>query len=341
MTRGKYHIAVGVPIIESGGTIYSTLERYRREMLLVDSARYETTFVIALNGERSAEFDRVKGEIERFAKAHPHPALNLIEIPVAGKNAALNAILSFCKQKNFDVLHFLDDDVSFEPGSLQKNIETLVKGKRESGAPLLAGSHFLALKQTFAELYAEKKSVIGALRAWFWVQIFSLPYQQKTKPPKFCSGASMAAFVKDLPEFPEEGIADDVFLSNYFVVINRARIEAGGFEPILKPADSKIYFRVATSLAEWLPQKRRTHIVTARASLYFDDQFEFVERYFAWPFSYLGAFRRQPAFRGCDWVKYRIYHALLNRLEREAQPYLDRGEHHDWATAHSTKRFAG
>lgn len=333
----QHNIAIGVPTISSGAYIYHSLERYLAECLFLDPAQYNFEIVVCLNGIPGTEFNSAQKEINRFISSHTEQNITLLINEAQGKNLALNNVLNYVRTKNITILHVLDDDVEIEPGSIFHNINALIKNRPSASGPLLSGSDFEARRLSLKQSIARQQGLYKGIIAWFLQQIFILPYSHIVPSPKFCSGQSFAAFVTDLPNFPKDGIADDAFISNYIAHINRDEIENNNINPIIKPEGSRIYFYVPGSLKEWTGSKLRNYVGITRASMFFEEDFDFLESYFAWPFSFLSAYRTTPKLNGLNAIKYSIYEMLLQKLEKQGQVFLDSGKNPDWATAKSTK----
>ncbi len=333
----KQKILIGVPTTRSSAYISKTLSHYLTEINHLRDEYPNLSLAICLNGVRDNEYEKTRNTIQLFIKEQDQMKIELLEHDQQSKNEAINIILNYAKKERCDILHLLDDDVQIKLGSISENLSALIAKTKEYECPVLVGSHYLAKSKRLLACQNKKHSLLKVLKEWLLYQIFSLPYRQPTAPPKMCSGQSMAAWVKDFPTLPSNDVADDAYFSNYFVAINRDRIRSQNVQPIVKPENSIIYFDVADNLKEWRAQRLRNMVLISKTAKLFDRDHDFIESFYAWPFSYMRRYRRKPDYKWQLRIIYRIYIWLLNSVEKQTKAFYQNDDTPEWGIAMSTK----
>lgn len=234
----KCKVIIGIPTIDSSSYIYNSLMNIKKEIELL-KIENDVELIICINGDYNNE--KIKKEINRF-----NDNICILETPVKGKNNALNHLIKKAKLLKGDIIHFLDDDVILSEGSLNKNIETLLKySEKYKTNEVLVGSNAIRIQETFFSKI--KEYGLKGIYRYFLYQIFSLPFRKVNENPKFCIGSSLGGFLSFYPEYPDDstGIADDGYIGNYYL-INSSLYNKEVF-PLIKLKDSIFYFKVSDS----------------------------------------------------------------------------------------------
>ncbi len=336
---------IGIPTIDSAAHIFASLQHARGEITRCLDA-YSVRWVICLNGQSRAPARR---EISRFLRALGAPqrgrevalSASLIELPRAGRNHALNALLAHARlHAARGIVHFLDDDVRLRAGSLRRNLDALVEHERRYRAPVLVGSVLRARRSTWSELRARHPSRARAAAVAAFQRVIAAPYRSRSEVPRFCEGFSFGAYVRYMPDYPpdETGITDDTYLSNYFAARGRDRLERDGVPPTLKPRDSIGFMELPHSYQEWRRQQVRIHAGIIRSFERFPQSRAFLERYFAWPYAFNPSSRspRRPSTLA-EAALDRAYLLLHQRNHLEARRLVDAGRQAPWGNAPSSK----
>jgi hypothetical protein len=153
----------------------------------------------------------------------------------------------------------------------------------------------------------------------------------------------MCFWAKDLPRLPpdETGIGDDVYLSNYYAVLGKEWFEKTRSWPVIKPAESIVYFEVTANYSEWEKQQTRTCIgVLSAYDNFFPGNSEFLEIFRQWAYTYnRNSLRREKPASFRQYFFYVIYIFLKMRIARKARRATHANVAVDWGTATSTKFF--
>lgn len=320
---GAWKCVVGVATTDSHERIYATLERLRDELLILPGFRAE--LVVAAHG--AASDARTASEVRRFAASYPDVALTLLPLAARGQNRAINALVEHARETGAELIHFFDDDVRLEPGSLELNLRALVATAQHRPRPILVGSHVLAVPHSLAHFRRLQPTLAAALQGWFWHHVFALPLRPDVERPRFCSSESLGMWVESVPELPpdETRVASAPFLSNYCAVACRQVYENAAFLPLVKPQRSIAYVEVPCSLATWREQQQEMCIGVVMADACFAEHAAFLAELFAWPFALRPSSVRPPRRLGLARRALRALHrGLLASLMAEAEAELER-----------------
>lgn len=340
----NFRAAVAIPTIDSARYIHASLERLKNEVAIA-ARELPVDIVVCVNGVSAT--DGTDPSVERvndFKEANPAITLHIIEVEESGKNNAINQLIVFAKVQQYDIIHFIDDDVDFNEGSILLNIRELIRHTALIGAPVCVGSHFLGVRHGFGYFYREASyRLVPTLKSWFAHNVFSVPFRADSDRPNFCSGASMCLWTKDVPQLPpdETGIADDVYLSNYYAVAGKEWYEKTLSWPVIKPAESIVFFEVTARFSEWQKQQLRTCLgVLSGYDPFFPGDREFLERFREWAYTYHRKSLRKD--KPSSWRArffYVVHMFLKRRVAAQARRRMQRHAPVAWGTATSTKLF--
>ncbi|MBR7833767.1 hypothetical protein KDL01_10855 [Actinospica durhamensis] len=270
-------VVVALPTTASGRYISRSLHRIAPELRAL-AAAHDVVLVACLNGPDPDGHHRssLTTALEELAAEAPGLGTHLLVRGPAGKNAALGELIGYARGIGAASFLVVDDDVLFEPGTLARNIDALVRADRERivvvGARILAPTRPLRAFRRDARLPS-------ALWAWWWQSVFRLPYEPASEFFLFTPGPCSALRVEDYPELPadDSGITDDAYI-NYWTV-------AQGGE-ILQPPGSVVYFNVACGYREWIGQQLRILAGVERTLALFPDHADRIREVFAWAYSH-------------------------------------------------------
>ena len=340
-----FRAAVAIPTIDSASYIHASLERLRKEIVIAARKR-PIDIIVCINGvTATGGSDPSVARVNDFKAENPAIPLYILEVEDRGKNNAINEIVAFAKAQQYDIIHLIDDDVGFKDGSILLNIEELIFHSAIVSSPVCVGSHFLAVRHDFRHFYRKKSHrLLPALKSWFAHNVFSVPFRAQSDRPNFCSGASMCFWTKDVPQLPldETGIADDVYLSNYYAVTGREWYEKTHTWPVIKPAESIVYFEVTAQFGEWQRQQLRTCLgVLSGYGPFFPENMPLLEKFREWAYTYHpNSLRKEKLSTLRAWFFSVIYRFLKRRVAGKARRAMCRHAPVDWGTAISTKLFA-
>lgn len=283
---------------------------------------HEVLIVPVLNGSTAADADALAQAI-----AIGRVPARVIEVAQAGKNNAINIGLRYAREAGAEIIHIVDDDQIYAPGTLSRNVATLLSMRDELGVRGLVGSRHLV-----------QSDPAQSLIAW----IASLAFEQGQEAPKFCIGGSMCAFAEDVPQLPpdELGVADDAYLCNSFFARYHALYKSTGFMPIVFPKGSEIRFRAAQQLGEYQRQQVRIRYGVLAAYSAFPEHADAMRRYFDWRFHCDDALRPPRGWlRNLrDALRWALFSFLRRRANRRAEDMLASGQVGvAWSVAVSSK----
>lgn len=321
-----HKVCIVVPTYSSGryfAASFRALLGAAREV----ATRFETLIVVVLNGSTPAD----EREVRRAVEASDVPS-RLIVTPEAGKNGAINRGLGACVEHGCDIVHVVDDDQRYAPGTLLINVLALLGMRERLNVDGLVGSRHIA--------------VLGR-GATPIERLASLAFEEWQEAPRFCIGGSMCTFVEAFPELPpdEKGIADDAFVCNTFYARFRDLYRTTGILPIVFPQGSKVYFNVALDLAEYERQQVRIRYGVLAGYRAFPELEQELRAYFTWKF-HCDRETHPPRSVLHDLVelgRWRAFRWLRDRANRKAEARLNAGVSGvPWSVAGSTKgRDAG
>ena len=333
------NITIGIPTINSGHYIYSSLIRVQREIMHGPSV-IVPRIVVCINGTR--DYGRTRSEIERFKKDAATIPVEVIEEEKQGKNCALNRIVSHARNEHqCDIIYFFDDDISPRDRSFEKNIITLINHEERHSLPVLVGSAMLGIERSPGHFIKLKDSFIKGGIAWFLHRVFILPYQSDAERPKFCEGLSLGTFIRYMPDYPDDetGITDDTFLSNYFACQGRETYFNKGIPPIIKPPGSEVFVEISSNFSEWRQQQVRIHAGIRRSFDHFSpEERVFLVEYFRWPYAFNRESRIWPQHLAKKKLGLYIFYLCLHAMNEWTAHYLvNNNKVPDWNTAASQK----
>lgn len=312
-----------------------TIGQMRKELQFFDK-NINIEIAVCLNGinSRAEIIQNLRGII--FRNNHLFNKVNFIFRNEAGKSGAINRLVEYARQKEFELIHFVDDDLEFAEGSMWENIKTL---KNSSAHLFVAGSHFQVKEKTLKEIYCSTKSYFSALKQWFCHNVFIAPFHKDAHKPYFISGQSWAARVSDIPELPVDTlITDDTYISNYFAVKGKKKYLVDNQHVLVKPAESIVYFKLPQSFREWKKQQIRIYAGVISAFEHFSEHRVFLEKYFSWAYAYN---KGSKVFYKEIRIKRDIFYQLFRMSQRymmySADRIIKKGKHVSWNTACSTK----
>ncbi len=335
-------LVVGIPTISSSDYIYQSLVRYKKEINMLP-AMFNTSVVICINGEDNN--NTIENEVSKFAVDQSNINVIILKRKEPGKNAALNLILEHARNLNCDIIHFLDDDVILKNGSLKLDIITLIDAQQNSSVPIMVGSNFYGIEQKLPDFINSDKNIISAIKNWILHKIFILPFRESADKTTFCIGQSLCAYMRYYPDYPDDatGIADDGFIGYYWAKKNKSVILYDKANPIIKPKDSVVYFRIAKTYKEWLHQQVRIYTGVYYACV---DQAEdsndvdFFADYFRWEYTIGKSSRRKGNEKGLKHiVKLSILRLFYNHVVAKSNRIITQKEVPPWIIARSTKNI--
>lgn len=326
----KYKVIIGIPTFNSQNYISKNFETIQKEINLLSN--YEVIIFICINGDN---FELIKNEINNIKCSYE---VRILYEKNSGKNNALNRILKESKKLNFDLIHFIDDDVDFKNGSILKNIECLIeKSKKYKTKYILVGSHFLGRKKTLQEQLNISKTL--GIFNYLFQKIIVIPFEKQIENPNFCLGGAVCGFLEIYPFYPNSttGIADDGYIGNYFLL--HSPLTRLGCCPIFKHIDSVMYFNLANNYSEWKLQQIRIFIGVYYSYQYFENSLNLFRDYFSWEYSIEEEFR--ISFRQkktlIEIYKVFILRLLQKIILKEATQIIKSKKCPDWNTAITTK----
>ena len=282
----KYKIALCIPTTESSDYIAVTLRKLTPEINLITEKTFQVTLVVCVNGINA---DLTADALASYQKKTLFDLI-VLQSGSKGKNKAINAMVKYCKQYNYDILHFLDDDINVSAGSILANIRALIDSKDNTSIPTISGSNFYAKKHTFAYIAAQMP-ISKAIVQYFLQEVYMVPFSKNSDINLFLSGQSMCVWAEQCPTLPDDssGIADDAFLSNYYALQNKPYEKASN---IIKVESSIIYFYVPYSFEEWKSQQKRIMIGVERSFLYFHENYDYLQKLFMYRYSEFKKYRK-------------------------------------------------
>lgn len=182
--------------------------------------------------------------VVRDVLMHADISTRLFVLSQPGTNNAINVGVAHAREVGFDVVHIVDDDQLYQPGTLKNNIDTLIGLKSHLGLCGLVGARHVVETKPHRSLAS-------------WVASMALePWQEA---PKFCIGGCMCGFAVDFPTLPDDatGIAGDAYACNFYFVKHFDTFKATGLMPIVFPSESRITFRTAQNWREYNQQQVR------------------------------------------------------------------------------------
>ncbi len=294
--------------------------------------------VVCINGED--ENNKTEKEVNKFFLDHNEIPSHIIVTKKVGKNNAINRIVEFAKKMDdIEIVHFFDDDVILEKGTLLINIEELIKEENIKSRPLIIGSAFIAVGYSFSFFY-RKYSFFRAVLSWIFHNIIIQPYLLEAERPRFCEGPSFGLYLKYFPTLPadEVGITDDAFLSDFFAIKGKADYLQNRMLSIIKPANSISYIKVPSSFKEWKMQQIRIHAGIERAFSYFGSERKFLEEYFSWNYAFNKKSRTNLQTKSLlKIILYSIYMHLHEKNRKYAERFIIKNQLPRWSIAESTK----
>jgi Glycosyl transferase family 2 len=298
---------------------YPLLDRAAAEI----AATHEVMIVPVLNGSSADDAQAL-----RAAVASGLMAAHVIELPDAGKNAAINAGVEHARDCGAEIVHVVDDDQEYAPGTLALNVRCLIGMRNRLGVRGLVGSRHLASVDPDETLVA-------------WIA--RMAFERGQEAPKFCIGGSMCAFVEDFPPLPadEVGLADDAYLCNVVYERHRTLYQETGFMPIVFPEGSEVRFRVAQTLGEYHRQQVRIRYGVLAAYSAFPETAAEMRCYFDWRFhcDETLAPRRGWIERIREALRWQAFSLMRQHANRRAEGILASGQVGvAWSVASSTKR---
>jgi len=330
-------IVIGIATIKSSLYIFDSLKRISKEALPC-LEKFNVSFVVCINGGDVKH--ETENEVRRFFSCHKNITGHVLIRKKAGKNNAMNDIISFARKMNdVNIVHFFDDDVSLKKGTLLVNIKTLMKHEKENSTPVLVGSAFV-VKRNILNFFLSRYSIFDAIVKWIFHVIITQPYLLKNERPKFCEGPSFCAYLKYLPKLPDDrlGVTDDAFLSNFFAVNGKNNFIKNGIPFIIKPKKSISYMKMPICFGEWQKQQVRIHAGIERSFEYFAAEKYFLEEYFSWSYAFnVNSRTKNTANSLMEKILYFIYMYLHERNRRNAQKFVGKKQIPAWSIAHSTK----
>lgn len=333
--KSNISVVFAIPTYNCEQYIYQALTRYRAEILSLPK-HINFSIAVCLNGTETN--DLATKEILRFKSEYPDCKLHLIREPKANKNIALNHLIQYAKFKGMGIIHFIDDDVIFKKGSIELNIMTLLERNAKGQTPILVGSNPKAILKPFSFFWKSKSSLIKALSGWFWYNVFSLPFLPTSKNALFCTGKSMAAFVNEIPNIPEDQeILDDGYLSQRYALLGRESFEKSGISPIVKPYNSIVYFDSEASLSEWKGAETRVYALARKTFLFHKEHYDFLTNFLAWPYTYPRNSRMSLNLGWKQLILYPFFRYFQDKMEKKAFEIVDNKENIRWNPATSTK----
>jgi len=330
-------LLIGIPTIESGPYISDSLMRVKGEIDLCPND-WDIIIVLCINGEDHNNETVIA--VRQFFKRFTYLKGFVITERHEGKNKAINRIVKFANKINHvDIVHFFDDDVYLQAGSLSVNVKCLLEMEETNHKPILVGSSFVGIKHTFS-FFTGKYRLFDAIRKWLFHIIIIQPYLLQAEKPLFCEGPSCGTFLKYMPILPDDslGITDDCFLSNYFAVRGKDDFLQHGIYPTIKPTNSVAYVEMAIKYKDWKSQQIRIHAGIERAFNYFSEERAFLEKYFSWSYAFNIKSRKRPSSKPLRrFFLYYIYMLLHENNRKTAEVMIKNGIVPSWATVSSTK----
>ncbi|MEJ1319572.1 hypothetical protein QY890_01030 [Latilactobacillus sakei] len=179
-----------------------------------------------------------------------------------GKNDALNLILQYSRNHEYDIIHFFDDDIMFKKGSIRKNLETLIN--YPVGSPILVGSDF---KVNEANLNLLQK-------------VLNAPFEHDSDSNLFLSGTSICSWTSVYPKMPDSKdlIAEDSFVCIYFIKNYQGA-------KIIKPVESITYFDSVRGLKDWYWQQVRVYVGVEKSFCMYPNDYERLQNFFSWRYA--------------------------------------------------------
>ncbi len=332
-------ILIGIPTIKSFSYIFVSLERIRKEIKLCPK-QWDVVLVICLNGVDYGH--KTENEIKRFFKYYNDINHYILVENQFGKNNAINQIIKFAKKlKDVDIIHFFDDDVYLQSGSLMTNIEALIENEKKNHKPVLVGSAFIVINHSLS-FFLSRYSFFEAIKKWIFYIIIIQPYLLNSERPRFCEGPSLGSYLKNIPILPDDstGITDDSFFSNYFAIKGKNDYEKLGIFPTIKPSNSIAFVEVSSNFKEWEKQQIRIHAGIERAFAYFEKERCFLEKYYSWSYAFNKESQTSP--KGISLKKKILYYAYMylhKKNRKKAQEFIKMNKVPKWTTAYTTKKL--
>lgn len=334
-------VTIGIATINSSSYIYDSLLRVKEEIDFMPSG-IKRELVICING--SEDNNQTVNEVTRFKTDYPELSLKIINEPLPGKNKAINHITTYAqKTSRSDIIHFLDDDVKCQKGSLWADVKALIDHRNVSDAPLLVGADFKGIKYPLNHFLKTTSNPFKAFRNWYWYSVFLAPFHPKAEMTPYCSGQFLGTFTDLMPSIPEGlQIADDAYMNNYFALLGKNVFEAAPqrYKPVIKPAGSFVEFNLPVSLSEWKGQQERTYSYVENAYTQFETEKPFLRKFFSSPSSFhpdqLRPTRVGGFLRVYFWERYKVHR---NRMIKKTNVKMQDNVKIGWNTAGSTKQF--
>jgi hypothetical protein len=305
------------------------------------SVRLKPTLFICLNGTNDQ--GKTRDKIQQFMADNRHLDVKFIEAQGPGKNRALNVMVEYAKVNQFDILHFIDDDVFFKEGSLNVNVNVLIREQSQIDVPIMVGSNFIGIERDFPYFRAMKNSAMRAIKPWLLHHILITPFKLQADKPRFCIGQSLGAFVSDYPYYPddESGMLDDGFVGNYYALKGKELFEKQGINVIFKPSNSLVYFNIPASFMEWYRQSLRNYVGIYYSYLFHPSELSFFATFFSWEYSFGKDLRRKGPYLGFKHLVCKQVYRLFQKLVLiRANKVIHAKQIPDWGTAYSTKTIS-
>lgn len=333
-TLEEVRLLIAIPTFNSSAYIYRSLDRLKSELTTLFSlARYEVA--LCLNGT----FDNAASEreIKRFIGNNPDIPCTLHIVEQVGKNNAINFLSFYGKDNGFNVIQMLDDDTYLKEGSIVENLQVLLEKESALNLSVLVGSHFYAFEKNFQFFLDRSNSTVEAIWHWFCHSIFITPFYEDSTKSKFCIGQSICASLDMFPEIPDR-VADDGFLCNYYLLINKQVYLDTGFVPILKPENSAVRFHVSSNFKEWVGQQIRIYTDVMYSYQHFGEECEFLKNFFAWAYHCDLKYPQKAIYKGAKrQFFYYLYFLSMKYVHFRASKLLHLKAESEWSTAYSTK----
>jgi glycosyltransferase involved in cell wall biosynthesis len=290
---------------------------------LTDLAKvHDVHLSVVLNGS-GAEDERAVRAALGFS---PVPS-DLQVLAAAGKNNAINHGAAHARASGSEIVHILDDDQDYAPGTLRINVDTLLALRERLGVEGLVGSRHIALQGGW-----------NGVTDW----VARLAFAPGEEAPRFCIGGSMCAFAATFPELPADatGIADDAYVCNVYYLRHRDLFRQTGVLPVVFPPGSTIHFRTACRRSEYHRQQVRIRYGVLAAYAAFPDHAEELRRHFNWRYHCDDRFAPQPRLLASlrDLVRWHAFSRMRRRANLAAEAKLAAGVVGiDWSAAATTK----
>ncbi len=314
-------VFVIVPTFRCAGYFAATFPALGRALADLANA-HDVRLTVVLNGSGTEDERAVRTAL----RSSPVPS-DLQVLTVAGKNNAINHGVAHARSEGGEIVHIVDDDQDYAPGTLRLNVDTLIALRDRLGVEGLVGSRHIVVPTGW-------NGVID------WVA--RLAFSPGEEAPRFCIGGSMCAFAATFPELPADatGIADDAYVCNVYYLRHRDLFRQSGFLPVVFPQGSTISFRTACRRGEYFRQQVRIRYGVLAAYAAFPDHADELRQHFNWRFHCDDRFTPRPRLlTGLrELVRWHAFSRLRRRANLVAEAKLASGVIGvDWNTAATTK----